>query len=199
MSGAQDLLLDPQGSRLADSKQPGGWLWLLLALVMLISPGKVNAQAEHAGREPGSYIALGVTGSGFNSGYGQQRLLGPAFYVDANLYRRLGFEAEARSLRFHNQLDVRQTTYLAGVRVSARGYNVRPYAKLLAGTGTMTFPYNDAHGRYLVVAPGAGLDWRVRRRLQLRVVDFQYQYWPQFTFGAMRSWGISTGFSLRVW
>ncbi len=183
---------------------PGGvtlamLLSVVVALLLVLMPGKVNAQAEPAGRLPGSYVAVGITGAGFNSGYGQQKLIGPALYVDANLYRRLGFEAEARSLRFHNQLGVRQSTYLAGVRVTARGYNVRPYTKLLAGLGSMTFPYNDAHGRYLVVAPGAGLDLRVSRLLQVRVVDVEYQFWPQFTFGAMQSWGISTGLSVRVW
>ena len=171
-------------------------LWLLLALL----PARVLAQAEPAGIGPGSYIAVGVTASGFNSGYGQQRLVGPAIYVDANLYRRVGLEAEARTLRFNAQEALRQTTYLAGVRVSTHGRDVRPYTKLLAGVGVMTFPFHDARGRYLVVAPGAGLDWRVRRSgLQLRVMEVEYQYWPEFTFGPLRSWGVSSGVSLRIW
>ena len=175
-------------------------VWLVGLLVWLLLPARVHAQAEPAGIGPGSYVAVGVAGSGFNSGYGQQRLIGPTVYLDANLYRRIGFEAEGRQLRFHTQEDLRQTTYLAGVRFSARGYNVRPYTKLLAGMGVMTFPFHDARGKYLVVAPGAGLDWRVRHSgLQVRVLEVEYQYWPQFTFGPLRSWGISTGVSLRVW
>lgn len=176
-----------------------GWL-LLLTCAALLAPARVQAQAEPAGIGPGSYVALGVSASGFNSGYGQQRLLGPTVYLDANLYRRIGFEAAARSLRFHATQDVRQTTWLAGVRFSSHGYNVRPYTRLLGGIGQMTYPYHDASGRYLVVAPGAGLDWRVRRSgLQVRLLDFEYQYWPQFTFGPLRTWGVSSGFSLRVW
>lgn len=174
-------------------------LWLCLAALALLTPRCVEAQAEPAGLGPGSYIAVGVTGSGFNSGYGQQHLLGPTVYLDANLYRRVGFEAASRSLRFHSQNDVRQTTYLAGVRLTSHRYGIRPYTRLLAGMGNLTFPYHDAQGRYLVVAPGAGLDWRLQRsRLQLRLFDFEYQYWPHFTFGPLRTWGISTGFSVRV-
>ncbi len=175
-------------------------LCFLLAALALLAPTRVHAQAEPAGIGPGSYISVGITASGFNSGYGQQRLVGPAVYVDANLYRRVGFEAEARSLRFHATQDLRQTTYLAGARFSTHGRDVRPYTKLLAGMGQMTFPYRDAHGRYFVAATGAGLDWRIRRSgLQVRILDFEYQYWPQFTFGPLRTWGLSTGLSLRVW
>ena len=79
-------------------------------------------------------------------------------------------------------------------------YGTMRYSKLLAGVGGMTFPFHDAHGRYLVVAPGAGLDWRVgRSRLQGRVLDVEYQYWPGFTFGPMRNLGVSSGVSWRVW
>ncbi len=183
----------------------GGWgplllMGLLLAAAVLLAPARVHAQAEPAGIGPGSYVAVGVGAAGFNSGYGQQRIVGPTVYLDANLYRRVGFEAEARTLRFHTSEDLRQTTYLAGIRLTTHRYNVRPYTKLLAGVGVMTFPFHDAHGRYLVVAPGAGLDWRTRRNgLQVRLLEVEYQYWPGFTFGPLRSWGVSSGVSLRVW
>jgi hypothetical protein len=181
--------------------------WLLLSAAVLLTalallmPARVHAQAEVAGFEPGSFVAVGVTGSGFNSGYGQQRLVGPAVYLDANLYRRAGAEFEARTLRFHAQENLRQSTYLAGVRFSTHGRgDWRPYTKLLGGLGVMTFPFRDARGRYLVAVPGLGLDYRVRRTgILVRMVDVEYQYWPGFTFGPLRTWGVSSGVSLRVW
>lgn len=187
------------GGKLPDL-EPERVIALVFLAATLVAPRLLHAQAEPAGIGPGSYTSVGITASAVNSGYGQQRLSGATLYVDGNLYRRVGFEAEARILGVHADQNLRQSTYLAGARFSARGYNVRPYTKLLAGVGFMTFPFNDAHGRYLVLAPGGGLDYRVRHSgLQLRVLDVEYQYWPQFTFGAMRSWAISTGLSLRVW
>ncbi len=130
MTGAMDALWAPQW--LVPQPEPdflkrvlghpgdgdGPRMPVLLALVLLAAamllPARVHAQAEPAGIGPGSYVAVGVSASGFNSGYGQQRLAGPTVYVDANLYRRVGVEAEARILRFHAQEDLRQTTYLAG-------------------------------------------------------------------------------------
>ena len=184
-----------------DKQSVWALMMVLVALALaLMLPSRVHAQAEPAGIGPGSYVAVGVSASGFNSGYGQQRLIGPTLYVDANLYRRVGFEGEARTLHFHTQEDLRQTTYLAGVRISSHGRSVRPYTKLLAGVGVMTYPFRDAHGRYAVFAPGAGLDWRVRRTgLQVRVLEVEYQYWPGFSFGPLRTWGVSSGMSLRVW
>ena len=54
----------------------------------------------------------------------------------------------------------------------------------------------DAHG----VAPGGGLDyWMKNDRVSVRVVDFEYQIWPQFTFGTLHPYGVSAGISLHIW
>jgi hypothetical protein len=34
------------------------------------------------------------------------------------------------------------------------------------------------------MAPRVGLDFRLSYLWRLRLVDFEYQYWPPFTFGA---------------
>jgi NHL repeat len=62
----------------------------------------------------------------------------------------------------------------------------------LAGLGLFNFTYNYAHGSYLVVAPGAGMDYRLSPRWTVRV-DGEYQYWPQFTFAPTSSAGVSVG------
>jgi len=69
---------------------------------------------------------------------------------------------------------------------------------VLVGFGLFNFPYNFAHGSYLVVAPGGGVDFRLNRRFRVRLVDFEYQIWPQFTYGAMSSVGVSAGIRYRI-
>ena len=39
---------------------------------------------------------------------------------------------------------------------------------------------------------GGGADYRLSSRWGARA-DFEYQYWPQFTFGSMSSGGVTLG------
>ena len=183
----------------------------LLLFPLLLLAGTANAQARYTGYGPGSYIAVGATGSTFTSDYGHQRTTGATLFLDTNLYRRIGAEIELRALPLgppHDQPTVRLTTLLAGPKISTHGRALRPYAKLLAGRGNFTFPFNDAHGSYFVAAPGVGLDWRPPHhdlsgddrpsRFLIRLVDIEYQIWPDFTFGPLHPYGISTGLSYRL-
>ena len=148
---------------------------------------------------PGSFIAVGVAASGFQQDYGQHYVGGESLYVDANLYRRIGIEGEARRLNAHTSEDVKENTYLIGPRITGLARSVRPYAKLLAGRGTLNFPFHFAVGTYFVLAPAAGLDWHLRNSpITIRVAEFEYQIWPQFTYGELHPYGVSAGISLDV-
>lgn len=174
-------------------------LILLTAALLLLPCSTLKAQAHYAGEGPGSYTSIGVAGSAFNADYGKQKLAGFALFADANVYRRIGVEAEYRSLRYRATQNLSESTYLIGPRISTHGRDLRPYAKFLIGRGHLQYPYNFAKGSYFALGPGAGLDWRVRgSRLSVRVVDFEYQIWPRFTFGSLHPYGLSTGVSFRV-
>jgi hypothetical protein len=73
-----------------------------------------------------------------------------------------------------------------------------PYAKILVGGGRFDFPFNYGTGNYFVVAPGAGVDLRLGHRIQLRLVDYEYQLWPGFTFGSIHPYGVSAGISYQI-
>ena len=172
---------------------------LLLVFLAAFNSSSAKAQAAYAGFGPGGYVSVGVTASGYNTDYGKQRLAGPALYLDANLYRRIGVELEARSLRYNAHEDLRETTYLAGPKISTHGRTLRPYAKFLVGRGEFNYPFNYARGSYLVVAPGGGVDLRLgRSRLIFRIADVEYQFWPRFSYGPLHPWGVSSGLALRL-
>jgi hypothetical protein len=156
-------------------------------------------QALPTATGPGSYTDVGVTGSYLRINYGQQWVAGGSIYVDANLYHRYGVEVQYQTLRYNEQGGMRQTTYLAGPRVSFRQAGLVPYADVLAGRGVFDFPYGYAKGTYFVYAGGAGLDYDLSRRIKVRLINVQYQVWPQFTFGAFHAYGASAGVSVRVW
>jgi hypothetical protein len=155
-------------------------------------------QTRYAGNGPGSLVAIGVIGSGYQLDYGHRHLAGVGAYADFNLTWRLGIEGEARLLRYHQEDDTHVSTYLIGPRLSFGKHRLNPYGKVLVGLGKFNFPFNYGHGSYFVVAPGAGVDYRINRRVRLRLVDFEYQEWPQFTFGAMQTYGLSTGISFTL-
>ncbi len=186
---------------------------LRFALLLLLTSA-AGAQARYAGFGPGTYIAVGATFSTFNTDYGRQRTTSGTLFLDTNLFRRVGAEVELRaqplSPQAHTNAGVHLTTFLAGPKISSHGRTWRPYAKLLAGRGNFSFPFDYAHGSYFVAEPGVGLDWRPPARAQdrederpsrflVRLVEVEYQVWPGFTYGPRHPYGISTGVSYRLY
>lgn len=159
----------------------------------------LSAQAMPTATGSGAYIAVGGEGSIFQADYGQRDLAGFVAYADIHPVLRYGIEAEARFLHYHTSEDVTEANYFIGPRVSFRpGSNLRPYAKFLVGAGKIVLPYHYAQGSFLAFAPGGGVDYQLTDRITLRAVDLEYQIWPDFTYGSLRPYGISTGFSFRL-
>jgi hypothetical protein len=168
----------------------------MLAVALMCVRG-AGAQALPTASGPGAYVIAGATYSGFESDYGAQKISGASVYVDANFIWRYGVEIEARRMDYPN-FGERQSTLLAGPRWAFRATGLVPYLKVLAGGGRFDFPYGFGYGNYFVVAPGAGVDLRVGRKLRLRLVDLEYQEWPGFTFGSLHPYGVSAGISYEV-
>ena len=181
-------------------RKPGGTAVLAAALLAacLGMARAGNAQVAPAGDEGGVKLSAGATASGYYLQYGERKMLGVTGFVDADTRRRLGIEAETRWLEFHQTADVHVETYSIGPRYHMNFGRFQPYAKGLIGFGKFNFPYNYGQGSYLVATGGGGVDFHLHRRIYLRVADFEYEYWPQFTYGAMSSFGVSTGIRVRI-
>ncbi len=163
------------------------------------------AQAAPDADTGGIRLSVGGTVSGYELGYGQVKILGGAAFADFDTLRHFGVEGEARWLNFHLKsgqnspgADEKATTYLGGLRYSRYYGRFQPYAKALAGIGQFNYPYNYATETDLVVAGGGGVDYRLTNKIRWRAVDFEYQLWPQFTYGQMSSYGVSTGIRIRI-
>jgi hypothetical protein len=157
------------------------------------------AQVVPAADAGGTTLSAGATVSGFYLQYGERKMLGATGFADYATRRHLGIEGEARWLVFHQTDDVHAVTYSIGPLYSFHSFGrFLPYAKGLVGFGQFTYPYNDGKDNDLVVTPGGGVDYRLSRRIHLRLADFEYQYWPQFHYGAMSSFGVSSGIRVRI-
>lgn len=166
---------------------------------LLLSPAITVAQEMPTQIKTIAYLSAGGGFSEYQLNYGKHVVGGVNTYIDFNFTQRYGIEAEGRWLFTNQQANVHASTKLIGPRVTVyQSHGVSAYAKVLVGSGHFNFPYNYAVGNYFVVAPGAGVDITLRHRLTLRVIDVEYQDWPQFTFGALHPYGASVGLSYRI-
>jgi hypothetical protein len=178
---------------------------LLAAALCATASFVARGQAIATASGPGLYPSVGGSVSAFQVDYGKRVDYGYSVFADFHLRGRFGLEAEYRTLRFHTDEGVTQTTYLVGptAYIIKRGA-FRPYAKFLVGDAQMRFPFGYANGSYFVIAPGTGLDLHVLPNIDLRVIDVEYQEWPQFTCGPQLScgklnpYGISAGIKIRL-
>lgn len=161
-------------------------------------PGNLHGQVVPAADAGRLNISAGATGSGYYLQYGERKMIGVTGFVDMDARSAWGVEAEGRWLEWRQTANVHAQTYSIGLRYHKNIGNLQPYGKGLIGFGDFNFPYNLAHGRYLVATGGGGLDYRISPRVHLRAVDVEYQYWPEFTYGAMTTFGVSSGIRIRL-
>jgi len=169
-----------------------------LLAVDLAGFGVASGQVVPSADSGGLKLTVGATATGYSLDYGERKMLGVAAIADADTNRRIGIEAEAGWLIFRQTANVHTATYLIGPRCHLTFGRFQPYAKGLAGFGQFSYPYHLGQDTDLVIAPGGGVDFQLTRRVRLRLADFEYQYWPQFHYGALSSYGVSSGIRIRI-
>jgi hypothetical protein len=160
-----------------------------ILLLCLIPALMLKAQTAPSARSGGLPIRVGAGISDMNLDFGAGRtMMGADVWVDWDLSGRrfipkgLSLEVEGRSVRWGIPAgfsQMKQETALGGVQYSYRKFeNVRPYAKLLAGIGSIDFPPYGTYGHDTrdVYAPGGGLEVRAYKQIWVRA-DYEQQYW----------------------
>ena len=126
-------------------------------------------------------------------------LYGVGTYVDLKLYRWVQIEGEARWMRWNQFNGIHQDNYLIGPRLPIRRFGkMTLYGKALVGFSQMTFDPVGSHGRFTDYAFGGGADMKISKRLKLRLVDVEYQYWPSWGDSSTSPYGASVGLSYKV-
>jgi hypothetical protein len=166
----------------------------LLLLTVPLTFAQVSPSAKQGNSVP---IVAGAGFSNFSMDWGPgQRMNGITAWVDVyplpGVVRNLGFEAEGRDINYGRTIpNLRENTGLGGAIYSfPRFSEVHPYAKFLAGIGSMDFPAfpgipNYHHDSFLVTTPGGGVEIKSYQNLWIRV-DYEYQMWHN-VFGPTNS------------
>jgi hypothetical protein len=177
----------------------GQLLYIVILLVVFMGGGRsATSQVAESGEKQHPSLWAGGGASFYYVQYGEQKIIGVTGFVDADSANGIGIEGEGRWLEFHEFAQVHAETYLVGPRFHIDINRFQPYIKGMVGAGNFHFPYNYAHGSYLIVAAGGGVDYRLNHRWSVRVADVEYQSWPQFTFGTMSSVGLTSGVRFRI-
>jgi hypothetical protein len=165
---------------------------LLLVLVFLAAPASF-AQVGEAGSQQGLPLVIGGGYSNFATDYGPSGTRMSAIAAWADFYPQdlpaklagLGIEVEGRDMNYGATFRMRQTTGMGGVIYSLpHWYSFRPYAKFIAGLGSIDFPNQGtiahpySHDTFLVTAPAGGADIRVLPHVWIRA-EYQFQQWHQ--------------------
>lgn len=127
-------------------------------------------------------------GAGFSfaiSDYGPTYIKGYTIYGDADLWRRVGIEADVHQINILTPTDIGEDTYLIGPRFSLlRRDRVNVYAKVLGGIGRFEYQqgyyqhsHTDTFGAFSV---GGGIDFRASQHINIRAIDIEAQKWPSF-------------------
>ncbi|HTB96515.1 MAG TPA: outer membrane beta-barrel protein [Terracidiphilus sp.] len=181
----------------------------LFFLLSVLCMGSIEARAQvvYSATRPERALNIGVMGSLYQPDYagndyaqtGPKDLLGWGGYVDLRLTHWIQLEAEGRWMRFNKYEDIYEDNYLFGPRFPIHETRrFKPYAKVMAGWGKMNFQENFAYGHFANIAVGGGVDMPLTRKLTLRAIDFEYQFWPNWVYGDLKPYGGSVGISYRV-
>ena len=138
-------------------------------------------------------------GAGFSFAipdYSGTYIKGLTVYGDADLWRRLGIEADVHYISILTPTDIGQNTFLIGPRFSViRQGRMNAYVKVLGGVGRFVYqpgwnpnPHTDTFGVYSL---GGGIEFRASRHLNIRAVDIEAQRWPSYGTPGFPAHGLS--------
>ena len=131
---------------------------------------------------------------------GPNPLLGAGAYVDVRLKRWVQFEAEARWMRWNQYQGISQDNYLIGPRLPVYHFwKSTVYGKALAGYSRMNFDYGTGdYGNFTTIAFGGGMDVKMTKRISIRAMDFEYQYYPYWGNTTLSPYGVSVGVGYKI-
>jgi opacity protein-like surface antigen len=162
----------------------------LLSLVLslaIIAPSAMHAQATAAATR-GGIIQAGAAYSYSNEDeYPGRHLQGATVYGTFDLNNHLGIEADVHlDSVFKSYFQYTESSYVVGARWTQRFKRFAPYGKGMVGLGHSFAPRpnqivgGNTPGTYFLFALGGGLDYSLTNKINIRVVDFEYQRWPNF-------------------
>lgn len=173
--------------------------FLTLAPLILVSSASIALHAQ-AGptAERLAVVQVGAGVTMVQPDYEPKNIFGYSIYGDFDFTRHIGIEGDIHIATVITPTDIAESTYLLGPRYVFHRGRLHPYGKALLGLGTFTFQpvyvnSTSSSSTHKVFAFGGGLDVTIKRRLNIRAFDFEYQRWPGFTANGLTPIAMTVG------
>jgi Outer membrane protein beta-barrel domain len=132
-------------------------------------------------------VQIGATFSYVKSDYRPEAWHAYGFYADVDFRYHYGVEFAYHQASSSDPVLYERTYELGGRYIYPVHDRFRPYAKAMLGRGVFNFEGNNitppvqvANLAYNTQSIGGGLDLRVLPGLNVRVLDYEYQFWSGF-------------------
>jgi hypothetical protein len=177
---------------------------LAFLLILVIGVPEAWSQVVPSAYNQSLTLFVGGEVTGQYLQYGERKQLGATGLLDVDTNHHIGAEVETTWIHPRSVDNLHTLTFQAGPRYRINVRKYEPYVKFLAGVGEFSYPYHFfGTGGFLILSPGGGVDYNLKHRIRLRLVDFEYTYWPEFTYNPgtttpISSATISSGIRVRI-
>ena len=130
--------------------------------------------------------------------YAQGTIRGFSAWADYDFSKHIGIEASAHFGEFITPGDVSENSYFIGPRFSYRRHRLTVYGKALIGRATITNLDTNGSSSFNAYAFGGGVEYRILRKINIRVLDFEQQKWPDFGQNGLSPVALSIGASYII-
>ena len=157
----------------------------LAAAVTLVlgaaAPHLLGQATPTASRRGG--LSVGAGFSTTSPDYAQRYAKGLSGWVDLDFTQHLSAEIMIHKDSIWTVTDIGEDTYMIGPRYTFHYKRLDPYIKVMLGYGVFQTQYDfrpHTSDSYFAYAGGAGLDYRLRPHINIRIIDAEAQRWPSF-------------------
>ena len=152
--------------------------------------------------ERSAIVQVGAGLSLVQPDYNPASIKGYSIYGDFDFTPHFGIEGDIHKATVITPDDIGESSYLLGPRYVFHHGRFHPYAKALLGLGVFTFEpvyvnSSSSSSTHKMYALGGGLDITVRRRLNVRAIDMEYQRWPGFGASGLTPIAFTVGAAYR--
>jgi len=164
---------------------------LIIMAFFLATVFPATSQVTPAATQGGLPLVVGVGFSDYYTEMFSKHMEAPTVWADWNFshvpsfLRGFGIEAEVRDIDFGQPAGQQLRMFIAGggpIYTLQHYRNFHPYGKFLVDYGSMShmkisrLPSSYTADKWVIYAPGGGVEYRVRRNIWLRA-DYEYQFW----------------------
>lgn len=174
------------------------WSSLIVIVASLLAAvPSLHAQAVYTAQRT-TRIQAGFGFLSLNPDYRPGTIIGVSVWGDYDFSKYVGAEISTHFGEFITPDDISENSYMIGPRFIYRHRALTGYGKALVGRATISNLRYNLSSSYNLYALGGGLEYRLARRFNVRLIDFEQQEWPSFQPHTLAPTVVTFGVSYSI-